>query len=393
MNSKKATILGVLLVIISACRFFEPKLVNTARPSATPSPAMTLLSTVTDLPTLTITPEAQKTPTVEQTKTPSVFINPTGQIAFVSKRDGNEEIYIMNKDGSGQTNITNNPSDDDLPVWSPDGSHLAFVSDRTGELDIYVMNADGSGLKDITSNPADDTSPVWSSDGSQIAFISDRDGHEEVYVANADGTQPLRLTNDPHTKAEPSWSPDGKYIAFTYNNFDNYNSDVYSVNVQTHQMARLTDDPEADTTPSWSPDGTFIFFMSERNRGRTLYRMNQDGTQETLIVWPWIESMTTITWSPDKLHFALAWSPQDKPQNIYIFNSDGTQNREITGGTYQGEDSSPDWSPDGQLITFSSRVDGNDEIYVVKPDGTGLVRLTNNSAMDSYPLWRPSPTH
>ena len=389
MNSKKTIILGVLLIIISACRFFEPKLVNTVRPSATPAQVPTL----TDLPTLTITPEAQITSMIEQTKTPSVFINPTGEIAFVSNRDGNEEIYIMNKDGSGQTNITNNPSDDDLPVWSPDGSHLAFVSDRTGELDIYVMNADGSGLKDITSNPADDTSPVWSSDGSQIAFISDRDGHEEVYVANADGTQPLRLTNDPHTKAEPSWSPDGKYIAFTYNNFDNYNWDVYSVNVQTHQMARLTDDPEADTTPSWSPDGTFIFFMSERNRGRTLYRMNQDGTQETLIVWPWIESMTTITWSPDKLHFALAWSPQDKPQNIYIFNSDGTQNREITGGTYQGEDSSPDWSPDGQLITFSSRVDGNDEIYVVKPDGTGLVRLTNNSAMDSYPLWRPSPTH
>ncbi len=88
----------------------------------------------------------------------------TGQIAFVSDRDGNFEIYVMNADGSGQTNLTNNPAVDGLLGidWSPDGSRIAFTSDRDGNDEVYVMNADGSGLTNLTNNPADDSHPAWS---------------------------------------------------------------------------------------------------------------------------------------------------------------------------------------------------------------------------------------
>ncbi len=85
-----------------------------------------------------------------------------GQIAFVSRRDGNSEIYVMNADGSGQTNLTNNPASDTFPAWSPDGSRIAFTSDRDGNQEIYVMNADGSGQTPLTNNPETDNSPVWS---------------------------------------------------------------------------------------------------------------------------------------------------------------------------------------------------------------------------------------
>jgi Tol biopolymer transport system component len=92
------------------------------------------------------------------------------RIAFVSNRDGNFDIYMMNADGSGLTQLTNSPARDLFPAWSPDGRRIAFASDREGNPDgtgpympfeIYVMNADGSAQTNLTNSPADDRAPAW----------------------------------------------------------------------------------------------------------------------------------------------------------------------------------------------------------------------------------------
>ena len=83
------------------------------------------------------------------------------KIAFTSRRDGNAEIYVMNADGSGLKNLTNNPAPDYDACWSPDGQRIVFVSDRDGNGEVYVMNADGSGQKNLTNNPAFDGLPSW----------------------------------------------------------------------------------------------------------------------------------------------------------------------------------------------------------------------------------------
>jgi len=80
----------------------------------------------------------------------------------VSTRDDNDDIYVMNADGSGQTRLTDNPARDWAATWSPDGRLIAFRSDRDGSWEIYVMNADGSGQTRLTDNPADDWFPTWS---------------------------------------------------------------------------------------------------------------------------------------------------------------------------------------------------------------------------------------
>jgi len=136
------------------------------------------------------------------------------KIVFSSHRDGNIEIYLMNPDGTGVTRLTHSVGSDWLPAWSPDGTKIAFTSDREDpgctficNEEIYVMNADGGGQTRVTSNPASDLGPDWSPDGSKIAFESYRDGNYEVYVMNADGTGQTNLTNNPASDHRPAWSP------------------------------------------------------------------------------------------------------------------------------------------------------------------------------------------
>jgi len=92
---------------------------------------------------------------------------------------------------------------------APPGSNgkVVFISDRDGDDEIFSMNPDGTGLTQLTYNDDDDWSPEVSPDGSHVAFESHRDGDYEIYVMDIDGTQVTRLTNQPGFDLDPSWSP------------------------------------------------------------------------------------------------------------------------------------------------------------------------------------------
>ena len=107
----------------------------------------------------------------------SPVVSATSLISFTAfNRHGNAEIYVMNPDGSNETNLTNNTDHDEYSAWSPDGTEIAFRSDRDGNREIYVMNSDGSNVRRLTNNAARDQDPSWSPDGLRIAFASNRDG-------------------------------------------------------------------------------------------------------------------------------------------------------------------------------------------------------------------------
>jgi dipeptidyl aminopeptidase/acylaminoacyl peptidase len=135
------------------------------------------------------------------------------QIAFSSNRNGitgGIGIYVMDADGSNVhilvveyvPSISRNLS----AAWSPDGTQIAFETNRDGNREIYVVDADGTGLTNLTNHSNNDFSPAWSPDGTQIAFHSGRDGNYEIFVMDADGSNPTNLTNHDSYDSFPVWS-------------------------------------------------------------------------------------------------------------------------------------------------------------------------------------------
>ncbi|MEZ4727347.1 MAG: SH3 domain-containing protein [Caldilineaceae bacterium] len=154
-------------------------------------------------------------------------VSPDGQrVAFVSDRDGNQEIYVVNVDGSNLTRLTYAPGSDKWPAWSPDGQRLAFDSERDGNRELYIMNADGSGVFRVTNHWAEDGAPSWSPDSKQLVFHSNRDGNHEIYTMNVDGSNLRRLTYHTGHEWTPAWSPDGTQIAFM-GYHDSQSADIY----------------------------------------------------------------------------------------------------------------------------------------------------------------------
>ena len=168
------------------------------------------------------------TPAIRLTSHPATdttpAISPNGkQIAFASGRDTPEfpnperdrELYLMDasdEDGDGNGDhlrrLTDNAAGDDQPAWSPGGRKLAFHSTRDGNDEIYVLDADGSGTAiNLTNHPASDLWPVFSPDGSTLALATRRDGNFELYLMAADGSAPTNLTSNPANDGWPEFSP------------------------------------------------------------------------------------------------------------------------------------------------------------------------------------------
>lgn len=294
--------------------------------------------------------------------TPTVALLPiTGKIAFVSDNNGKSSIFVMNIYGSGQKNLVDNLIDGLKPAWSPDGQYIAFTSNHDGVSQIFIMKSDGSDQRQLTRDKAGADNPAWSPDGQYIIFISNQDSVftdqgisiSEVYIMRPDGSGQRRLTNNQDFERDLSWSPKGDVIAVSINPRAStgiyFPEAIYLMGLDGMIQKQLTDFASYNEHPAWSPSGEFIVFSSHGDGESGIYIMKADGSDKVYLT----KSTNTVS------------------SSLYVNNI------------------SPSWSPNGKYILFSSNLDGDYDIYSVKPDGFGLTQLTNMLGDESFPVWSP----
>jgi TolB protein len=164
-----------------------------------------------------------------------------------------------------------------LPVFSPDGKQIAFMSGRDGNSEIYAMNVDGSNLRRLTNHPLSDVTPTWSPSGSQIAFTSDRSGKPQIYVMSSiDGSGLSRLTVDESEADRPTWSPQPfNEIAFAGRTGPGF--DIKVLEISTGRTRQITHGQGSNESPAYAPGGRHLAFTSTRSGRTQVYTMGRDG--------------------------------------------------------------------------------------------------------------------
>ncbi|HEY7817780.1 MAG TPA: Tol-Pal system beta propeller repeat protein TolB, partial [Vicinamibacteria bacterium] len=182
-------------------------------------------------------------------------------------------------------------------AWSPDGSKIAFSSSKDGNAEIYVMDRDGSRVERLTNHPSIDVSPTWSPTGREIAFTSDRSGSPQIYIMDADGLNLTRISLSGSYNAEPAWSPSTEFSEIAYaTRVRGGIFDIVIHDLLTKQIRQITQKRGLNESPSWAPNGRHLAFASTRTGDSQIFTVNRDGSNMRQLTFEGMS--TTPSWGP-----------------------------------------------------------------------------------------------
>lgn len=262
------------------------------------------------------------------------------------------------------TNLTRHPGFDAYPSVSPDGSQVAFISNREGNYELFIMDISSGHIRQLTHNAVDEISPSWSPDGRQIVFCSNRDGYNAIFTINIITLKQQKIFSHSYGALhDPAWSPDGAWIAFSCHDLQaqREDTDIYILNLFRGQPINLTESPGYNIQPSWSPDGEKIVFISDRDGNWELYSMNMDGSYQTNLSQNPAEEASPC-FSSDGNHILFV-SARHGNHEIYLMENGGTKVKRITH--HEAKDLWPSWMPDNHRFVFYSKREGNGEIFLM----------------------------
>jgi len=266
-----------------------------------------------------------------------------GRIAFTCTRGDFNQICMVNRDGTGLTQLTDMEASNYYPVFSPDGSSLLFASNRNRAFDLYLLVFEEKQLYQLTENIGNVITPDYSPDGRTIVFANRVGGDPtSIWMVNADGLNPRRVYQGTDVIVAVAWSPGGGKIAY-----------AMSVGI---------------------PQEYEIFTMDTNGKNHLRISQGLSGIGGSL------------GWSPDGRYLLIHAGPYlDK--DIFRIDANNGQYAQLTNG---GNNAGASYSPDGRYIVFNSmRNDDQADLYIMRADGTNQQQLTNHPEPDWDAHWSP----
>jgi Tol biopolymer transport system component len=362
-----------------------------------------------------------------------------GFFVYVRADGGDLDVFLQRVGGGNPINLTaDSAADDTQPAFSPDGQQIAFRSERDGG-GVFLMGATGESVRRLTDFGYN---PAWSPDGGKVLVATEgvteprvRNAESEVWqVEVATGAGKLVIPAD---AVQPSWSPNGRRIAYWEN--AGGKRVVRTLAAAGGPSLQVTDDAYVNWSPVWSPDGQYVYFASDRGGSMNLWRVPIDessgrlqGAPEAILTpapWSGLPSLSrdgrkilyaTREGKANLERFALdpatgrivgppvpvtrgprtvgsgAVSPDGgrvvfhdaTPQeDLYVVRSDGSGLRRLTHDAYK--DRNPRWLPGGDRILFYSNRGGTYQAWTIRPDGSGLTQVTAGQADAVNPIASP----
>ena len=260
------------------------------------------------------------------------------QLAFVSRVNGNKEIFICDFDGRNIRQITSYKSISISPAWSSNGQYLAYTSYAGGNPDLYIYSLKEGIAVSVVKRHGVNITPEWLPDTFALAATLSFSGDQEIYLILGNGeVKEPPLTQSWGIDVSPSFSPNGKKMAFVSKRSGT--PQIFIKDIATGKVSRLTFQGNYNTSPAWSPDGDQIAYV---------------GVVKNEI-------------------------------DIYVIDAAGGVPLQLTRG--QGDNEDPTWAPDGSLIAFSSTRAGRAKIFIMTPKGGDQRQLFNFDGAQTDPKW------
>ena len=323
-------------------------------------------------------------------------LSPDGRsLLYVKSLNGNADIYLQRVGGGNPQNLTpDSPADDTQPAFSPDGQQIAFRSDREGG-GLFVMGATGESARRVTGIGYN---PAWSPDGHRLVFATEevsrpleRRLNSQLWMVDIATGQQRRLVRE--DAVQPSWSPHGQRIAYWGIPTGSSRRLLWTVSVAGGGSVPVTYDDHVNWNPVWSPDGRYLYFVSDRSGSMNVWRVPIDETTGRVLGVP--ESITTSSQSTGLLSLArdgrrIVYATDEGKSNLERRSFDPVTHRvsgeavPVTQGSRAVRSAAV--SPDGEWIAFDIFTPQED-IFLVKADGTRQSQLTTDAAKDRIPHW------
>src|SRR5215213_5961191 len=280
-------------------------------------------------PQATPTPETTIAlePTATEEFVPVVPRNSQEMVIFAYEEDGYAHLFAYIPEKMPLTRITSGGWDDITPSPSPNGETIAFASNRGGSWDLYLLNLESGGVTQLTNTPEYEGAPTWSPDGLFMAFEVYRDENLDIVVGPATDplSNPIPLTTSSASDHSPAWAPDGRHIAFVSDG-DIILADLDETDGSRFQNLSNTE-LAAESHPIWSPDGRRLAWASS----------SQSVGRSGIYIWDsvknvpasWIGDGNWPAWNVDGDQIATTLAAPNETY-LTVYSSDGTLLQPLT---------------------------------------------------------------